>query len=205
MSIWAVLLRVLLVPASATDEFAKYPAGPALTTRPATLRVDTAHARKFRTVLRREAAAGANFNGQYRIAKWGCGTNCIEWAVINLRTGATWFAAQPATSCFASDAPIGKPVPDWFDSRVNSRLFYLRGCSAQSERSQVRPSIRLRVEECSPCSPQSRESRIAGVQPNSLERTSARRSGSLVCIGCASEPKPLSSIKVIVKGGSLLC
>jgi hypothetical protein len=129
MSIWVLLLGVLLGPASAADEFAKFPAAPALTTRAATLRLDTARARKFRTVLRREVAAGANFNGQYRIAKWGCGTNCIEWTVINLRTGATWFAPEPAMSCFAPDEPTGKPIPDWFEFRVDSRLFYLHTSS----------------------------------------------------------------------------
>lgn len=44
-------------------------------------------ARRFRTVLRREADQGPNFAGHYRIAVWGCGTSCAEFAVINLNTG----------------------------------------------------------------------------------------------------------------------
>jgi len=30
---------------------------------------------------------GPNFAGQYRVAIWGCGTSCAQFAVVNLKTG----------------------------------------------------------------------------------------------------------------------
>lgn len=44
-------------------------------------------ARMYRTVLRREVNKGANFAGHYRVAIWGCGSSCAQFAVVNLNTG----------------------------------------------------------------------------------------------------------------------
>lgn len=81
---------------AAEDEFSKYPAEP------------------------------TNFNGHYRIAYWGCGSNCIFWAVINQKTGAVWMAPKNLQSCWPfnkADAPAAC-VPDWFESKAQSCLFY---------------------------------------------------------------------------------
>jgi hypothetical protein len=48
-------------------------------------------AHRFRTVLRHAADKGQNFAGKCAIAKWGCGTDCIEWAIIDLETGKVFF------------------------------------------------------------------------------------------------------------------
>ncbi len=44
-------------------------------------------ARTYRTVIRREISRGANFAGHYRVAIWGCGSSCAQFAVVNLKTG----------------------------------------------------------------------------------------------------------------------
>ena len=44
-------------------------------------------ARMYRTVLQGKIAEGPNFAGHYRVAVWGCGSSCAQFAVINLRTG----------------------------------------------------------------------------------------------------------------------
>jgi hypothetical protein len=44
-------------------------------------------ARMYRTLLRREISKGPNFAGYYRVAIWGCGTSCANFAVVNLKTG----------------------------------------------------------------------------------------------------------------------
>jgi hypothetical protein len=44
-------------------------------------------ARTYRTVIRREMSRGANFAGHYRVAIWGCGSSCAQFAVIDLNTG----------------------------------------------------------------------------------------------------------------------
>jgi hypothetical protein len=90
-------------------------------------------ARQFHTVLREAASQGANFNGHYRMVGWGCGTNCIEWAVIDLIDGKVWFAPEPAGSCWAPGEPRGLKWPDWIEARNASRLFYLHECIPPGE------------------------------------------------------------------------
>ena len=46
----------------------------------------------FRTSLREAAKQPPNFAGHFRFVSWGCGTNCLGGAVINLKTGEV---AQP--------------------------------------------------------------------------------------------------------------
>jgi hypothetical protein len=84
-------------------------------------------ARTFRTVLRREAAEGPNFNGHYRIAYWGGGTGVVSWAVIDLSTGAVWFAPKPAGICQSEEAQ--EDDYEYFENRIDSALFYLNECN----------------------------------------------------------------------------
>jgi hypothetical protein len=72
--------------------------------------------------LREEAREGPNFNGHYRVASWGCGTNCIEWAIIDLETGKVWFAPEPAYSCWSPEPSDGLEI------RITSSLLYLHVC-----------------------------------------------------------------------------
>jgi hypothetical protein len=118
---------MILATATALDEFSSYPAAHRLTRSPAAPIVRTGKARRYRSVLRAEAREGPNFNGHYRVASWGCGTNCIEWAVIDLETGKVWFPPQPAYSCFALEEQDAG-VPDWFEFRLTSSLLYLHIC-----------------------------------------------------------------------------
>jgi hypothetical protein len=48
-------------------------------------------ARLFRTQLRDQAKSGPNFAGHYKIAQWGCGAGCVDWAVIDSQTGKVTF------------------------------------------------------------------------------------------------------------------
>jgi hypothetical protein len=43
--------------------------------------------RRFRTVIRREARNGPNFAGHFTLVRWGCGSACIMYAVIDAATG----------------------------------------------------------------------------------------------------------------------
>jgi hypothetical protein len=63
-----------------------YPCNVEVTTNP------TAH--HFRTVLREAAKRGPNFAGRFAVAKWGYGTGCIEWAIIDLESGKVFFDGQ---------------------------------------------------------------------------------------------------------------
>jgi hypothetical protein len=127
------LLLLLVTIAAHADEFARYPSERPLRGIPVPPRLNTPKAHHYRTILRDAAKKGPNFNGHYRIVDWGCGTNCIEWAVINLETGEIRFAPKPAFSCWAPDELGNAKVPDWFDARMNSSLFYLHTCDPAFE------------------------------------------------------------------------
>jgi len=122
-------LAALLVatPTTASDEFSSHPAAHRLTRPPTTPIVKSGKAHRYRSVLRAEAREGPNFNGHFRVASWGCGTNCIEWAVIDLETGKVWFPSGPAYSCWAPEEHE-EDVPDWFEMRITSSLLYLHVC-----------------------------------------------------------------------------
>ncbi len=55
--------------------------------QPAQPKLITPEQRGFRTVLRNGARKGANFAGHYTIVEWGCGSNCVAFAVIDAING----------------------------------------------------------------------------------------------------------------------
>jgi hypothetical protein len=132
-----IVTLAVLREANAKDmEFAKYPGEAALVGRPAQPQMQLAKARRFRSVLRSAAAEGPNFNGHFRVVHWGCGTNCIEWAVIDLIDGRVWFAPEEASSCWAPE-PEGLEWPEWIEVHVSSRLLYLHECSGDGKRDRT--------------------------------------------------------------------
>ena len=121
---------VLLALAASNDEFARFPAeanlvGPAK--RPV---ARSQMARTYRTVLRQAAEEGPDFNGHYKIARWGCGTNCVLWAVINLQTGEVWASEKPLSSCYVpGEAEDEDTAPEAIVARKDSRLIYVHVCT----------------------------------------------------------------------------
>jgi hypothetical protein len=127
MIIVAFVLALLM--ADGRDaEFRKYPAEAKLSGKPAAPMLSTAKARRYRTMLRSEAKLGANFNGHYRIAHWGCGTNCLEWAIIDLQKGNVWRAPAPLFSCAGARTESLREPDSWFDARIDSSLLYVHSC-----------------------------------------------------------------------------
>src|ERR1041385_7384281 len=49
-------------------------------------------ARMFRTMLRLGAKDGPNFAGYYTVVTWGCGSDCMQVAVVDCRNGRVYFA-----------------------------------------------------------------------------------------------------------------
>jgi hypothetical protein len=83
------------------------------------------YARMYRTNLRNAAKEGVNFAGHYVLAWWGCGTGCLEAAIIDARTGKVFFPAilQGVGAGFCE-------LPDdveTLDYKPNSRLLVLSG------------------------------------------------------------------------------
>jgi hypothetical protein len=120
-----ILVLFFLGGAGTSDQdatFTKYPAEAPLHGPPAKPQMVLPKARQFRTALRKSAAEGPNFNGHYRVATWGCGTTCMNWAVIDLIDGKIWFAQTAAYPCVPDDYEWGLLF------EITSRLFYLDQC-----------------------------------------------------------------------------
>jgi hypothetical protein len=134
--LWLILSLLAASRDAATHRFAfaQFRPEPRLHHSPAPPRLSDPRARRFRTVLREAAKEGPNFNGHYRVVSWGCGTNCIEWAVIDLAGGDVWMAPDPLVSCWFPDGAPDAKVPDWFALRINSSLLIQHECRSPSNR-----------------------------------------------------------------------
>jgi hypothetical protein len=78
-------------------------------------------ARTYRTQLRGGAKAGPNFAGHFTIASWGCGSACVQWAVIDQNTGKARFEPTIDTidaSSVDPDSSNGEPLVFHRDSRL---------------------------------------------------------------------------------------
>jgi hypothetical protein len=131
-SFLVVVSLVGLTPGQApvtASEFARFPGESPLNGRPAKPQMLLARARQFRTVLTLDAEKGPNFNGHYRATHWGCGSNCMEWAVIDLIDGRVWFASERVQSCWAPNEASDVEYPPRIEVQVDSRLLYLTDCS----------------------------------------------------------------------------
>jgi hypothetical protein len=51
-------------------------------------------ARRFKTVLSEGAGKGPNFAGHYRLIDWGCGTSCIAFAIVDVKTGRVFAVSE---------------------------------------------------------------------------------------------------------------
>lgn len=109
--------------------FEDHPVRGTFTGRPHPVVLATPDARAFRTRLREAAKEKPNFAGSYVIAIWGCGTECVSGAALDLRTGrAVMF---PFTLCC-----WGADVPDDFEPvefRLDSSLLKLHGLRNEDE------------------------------------------------------------------------
>lgn len=113
--------------ACASPAFDRYPApaavAPAPRTPAAAPRLTRNEARLYRTVIRDAFAQPANFAGHYRVAIWGCGTDCRNFAIVDKDTGATY--TMPGVKAVSGvmgndDERVG--------FRAGSRLLIVAGC-----------------------------------------------------------------------------
>ena len=91
--------------------FKRFPAPPVFRGRHAKPTLNTKFAKLFRTRLREAAKRKPNYAGIHALALWGCGSQCLYGAAVNLVTGKVVFIPRAPTLCF--------------DARLNSRLLML--------------------------------------------------------------------------------
>lgn len=112
-------------------QFSAYPAR-ALRSQPRQPKLDTPQAHEFRTAISRGATAGVNFAGRFTIVGWGCGAACLDWAVIDRRTGQVRFdrTRRVVSAAHVDDDPMVPGVDRTFNAlrfRRDSRLLVLQG------------------------------------------------------------------------------
>jgi hypothetical protein len=72
---------------AALPTFADYPATGTFKGKIARPRIRSKAARMYRTAITEGAKEGPNFAGHYTIVRWGCGTGCIGFAIVDANTG----------------------------------------------------------------------------------------------------------------------
>lgn len=122
-----------------TPKFDAYPARiTTATLHPPSLTTPEAH--QFRTAIAKGATAGVNFAGRYTIVGWGCGSSCLDWAVVDSQTGRVHFdAARRVVSTVHVDDDRSQPgdrVNRTFNAlrfRRDSSLLVLQGAPQEDE------------------------------------------------------------------------
>src|SRR6266436_5502287 len=129
----AILIWIFLAQNSTSEKkdpkFTDYPVEEIYRGNPVPPNIITAKSRRYRTMIRDGASGKVQFSGHYTIAEWGCGTDCMEFAIVDSISGmvydefwisgfpADWWNDHPSDQ----DADRLKFVPD-------SRLLKIKGC-----------------------------------------------------------------------------
>jgi hypothetical protein len=102
--------------------FEDYPAVETFAGRPAPAVIASRRARLYRTTIREQAREGPNFAGRYTVATWGCGTGCLQFAVVDARTGRVYFHPQAEVV-----GAVTYQDEERLQFRRDSRLFIVSG------------------------------------------------------------------------------
>ncbi len=98
----------------------------------------TAFVRNFGTAIREGAARGPNFAGRFAIVRWGCGSECVQMAVVDEKSGAVYRGPFATLAFSVSLIWHGNgPEADRFEPvsfRLDSRLLVVRGCPEENQR-----------------------------------------------------------------------
>jgi hypothetical protein len=100
----------------------------------------------YKTRIRDTAAEGADFSGHFAIASWGCGTGCLEFVIVDLKSGTVYdppflgvgfhyargdFDATPGWQCST----------DSLTYRRDSKLLVVEGCLIAGKQQCGRTSL----------------------------------------------------------------
>ena len=94
-------------------------------TNPALPRIEGREAKLYRTQIRRAARKSPDFAGHFRVARWGCGTCCQQFAVVDLRTGLVSFPGFTVSCGLNPREPVQREAGLYY--RADSRLFIVSG------------------------------------------------------------------------------
>ena len=123
-----------------TPRFEDYPAPAEKVGKPAPVDLSSSPvAHEFRTQVRSDARAGPNFAGHFTVVGWGCGSACLQWGVVDARTGKAHF--EPKISVVSVDhvadenGPAGGVNQEFYNLRfrLGSRLLVVMGAPQEDE------------------------------------------------------------------------
>jgi hypothetical protein len=105
--------------------FKNYPAEASLKGRPAKPLLVTPLEHAYRTQILEQARKGPNFAGRFTLAKWGCGSPCLAFVIIDTASGTVY---DPGFSVGCADKNgLGAEV----DFKRTSRLLVTTGYSEE--------------------------------------------------------------------------
>jgi len=94
--------------------------------KPAPVKIVTRQARTYRTMLRDSANDGPNFAGHYTIGQWGCGSGCVQFAIIDAKTGDVYFPPF-YVSIVAGPEEKMEDIPEPLQFKPDSKLLIVTG------------------------------------------------------------------------------
>lgn len=123
----AAVRATLLTPGFETPRFEDFPVGEEgqFKGKPAPVKL-TPEARKYRTMIREGAREGPNFAGHYTIVEWGCGVGCVQFAIVDAKTGAVFMPAFYVALPPVTEGETGEP-PEPLQYRPDSKLLIAGG------------------------------------------------------------------------------
>ena len=106
--------------------FADFPAGDRFSGKPAALKILTPQARKYRTMLRDSVKDGVNFAGHYIVGQWGCGGGCVQFAIIDAKTGDVYFPPFYVSVVAGPEEKMDE-IPEPLQFKPDSKLLIVTG------------------------------------------------------------------------------
>jgi hypothetical protein len=110
----------------APPSFGALPAIDRFEGKPAPVKLLTPQARKYRTMLKDGAKDGPNFAGRYTVAQWGCGGGCVQFAIIDAKTGDVYFPPFYVSIVAGPDEKMDQ-IPEPLQFKPDSKLLIVTG------------------------------------------------------------------------------
>lgn len=123
-------------PPGKLPDFADYPVQEIYKGKPARPRIVTRYQNEFRTRIREDMEQKVNFAGHYIVATWGCGTGCMQFALVDAVSGQVYDPPMKSVSYHFGPDPDKGPqkFPDMVNMKPESALLVVEGCQSESEK-----------------------------------------------------------------------
>ena len=106
--------------------FEDFPVTEKFAGKPAPVKLLTAEARRYRMVIREGAREGPNFAGHFTIVTWGCGAGCVQFAIVDARTGLVYSPRFYVAARTHFDEETDQP-DEPLQFRIDSKLLIVSG------------------------------------------------------------------------------